>query len=147
MAYSVDQAEALAKQFDKFTTSWLHHLVGQFANLDFWLDEASHALKVLDDYPRRFVLMRDAQGEWVKAHATVAPEFCPFCHGACEFGRETPRPPTRIASQDLDAARRRVKDSTYQLLLRCHRAGLLDEAVLRAACARVGTSVDLADLK
>jgi hypothetical protein len=116
MAYSVDQAEALAKQFDKFTTSWLHHLVGQFANLDFWLEEASHALKVLD-------------------------------HGACEFGRETPRPPTRIASRDLDAARRRVKDSTYQLLLRCHRAGLLDEAALRVACARVGTSVDLADLK
>lgn len=146
MAYSIDQAIAVAEQLEKFTTSYVHHLAGQLANLDFWLDEASRALKVIDDYPRRFTLMRDAQAAWVTAHGTVVSELCPICRGACEFGRETPRPPTRIASQELEAARRRLKDAAYHLLLRFYRAGLLDELALRAACERVGTSVDLADL-
>lgn len=147
MAYSIDQANAVADQLEKFTTSYVHHLAGQVANLDFWLEEVGHALRVIDGYQRRFTLMRDAQSAWVTAHGTVVHGYCPICRGACEFGAAAPPPPTRIASQELDAARRRLKDAAYQFLLRCHRAGLLDEISLRAACARVGTSVDDADLE
>lgn len=147
MAYSIDQANAVASQLEKFTTSYAHHLVGQFANLDFWLDEVIHAVKVLDDYPKRFVRMRDAQLAWVKAHGTVVSGYCAICRGKCEFDPQTPLPPTRLPSQETDAARRRLKDAAYKFLLRCHRAGLVDEGGLRAACDRVGTSVDLDDLK
>lgn len=148
MVYSIEQAELVAQQLEKFTTSYSHHLVSQFANLEFWLDEVRHAVDVIDGYSRRFVTMRDAQREWVEAHGTMVPSpFCPICRGECEFGGpQKPEPPVRIPSQDLDAARRRVKDAAYKLLLRGHRAGLLDEEAVRAACERVGTSVDPSDL-
>jgi hypothetical protein len=147
VAYSIDQATLVASQLERFATSSTHHLVGQFANLDFWLDETVRALHVLDDYPTRFGRMRDAQVSWAQAHGTVVSDFCPLCGGACEFGPETPLPPRRLPSQETEAARRRLKDAAYRLLLRCHRGGLLDEAALRVGCDRVGTSVDLADLK
>ena len=147
MAYSIEQADLLSTQLEKFTTSYAHHLVGQFANVEFWIAEANHAVTVIDDYNKRFTKMRDAQKEWVRAHKTVVSGFCPICRGKCEFDPRTPQPPTRIRSQELDEARRRLKDAVYHFLLRCYRAGLLDEAGLKAACERAGTSVDLKDLK
>lgn len=145
MAYGIDQANNVASQLEKFTTSFAEHLAGQVANLDFWLEEVAHALRVLDGYPTRFSRLRAAQEAWVKTHGPVATSFCPHCGGKCELG-ETPRPPRRVPSGELDEARRRLKDATYRLLLRCHRARMVDEATLRAACQRVGTSVDPADL-
>ena len=147
MAYSIDQASAVATQLEKFATSYAHHLVGQFANMQFWLDEANHALKVIDDYSRRFDLMREAQRTWIKAHGTVVSGFCPHCGGKCEFDPRTPEPPTRLPSREMDEARRRLKDASYHFLLRCYRTGLLDEAALKTGCAYVGTSIDPADLK
>jgi hypothetical protein len=147
MAYSIDQTNAVAMQLEKFTTAYAHHLVGHVANLDFWLEEALHALKVLDEYPSRFVRLRDAQVGWVKAHGTKVSGFCGICGGKCEFDPRTPPPPNRLPSQEIDEARRRLKDAVYKFLLRCHRAGHLEEPALRAACERVGTSVDPSDLK
>jgi hypothetical protein len=121
-------------------------LVGQFANIDFWLDEANHALAVIDNYNKRFTRMRDAQKEWVRAHKTVVSSFCPVCRGKCEFDPRTPEPPARIRDQELEEAQRRLKDAVYHFLLRCHRTGLLDEGELKNLCERVGTSVDLKDL-
>jgi hypothetical protein len=147
MAYSIEQADLLAAQLEKFTTSYAHHLVGQFANVDFWLDEAKRALEVIENYNKRFTRMRDAQKAWIEAHKTVVSSFCPVCRGKCEFDPRRPEPPTRIRSQELEAAKRRLKDAVYKFLLRCHRAGLTDEAGLKAGCQRVGTSVDLKDLR
>lgn len=147
MPYSIDQADMLAAQLEKFTTSYAHHLVGQHANVDFWLEEANHALGVIDNYYKRFTKMRDAQKEWVKAHKTVVSGFCRICCGKCEFDPRPPEPPVRIRNQELAEARRRLKDAVYHFLLRCYRAGLLDKAGLTAACERGGTSVDLRDLQ
>ena len=147
MAYSIDQATLISVQLEKFTTSYAHHLIGQFANLDFWIAEANHAIAVIDNYHKRFTRMRDAQRDWVKAHKTVENSFCPYCGGSCEFGPKPPQRPTRIRSQELEEARRRLKDAVYQFLLRCHRGGLLDDMALKAACEQAGTSVDLKDLK
>jgi hypothetical protein len=36
MPYSTDQANMLATQLEEFTTSYAHHLVGQFANAEFF---------------------------------------------------------------------------------------------------------------
>ncbi len=150
VVYTVDQADAVAKQLEKFSTCYVHQLVGQIANMEFWLEEAVHALKVADDYPARFATLRDAQREWVDAHGTRVSKSCPACRGKCEFEPEEgwkPQPPSRIDSGELKRVRIRLKDAVYRFALRGHRAGLLDEAALRAACDRVGTSVDAADLE
>jgi hypothetical protein len=40
MAYTLERAALIASQLERLATSNVHQLAGQFANLDFWLDEA-----------------------------------------------------------------------------------------------------------
>ena len=149
MSYMIDHANAVAEQLEKFTTGYAHHVVGQHANLEFWLGEARRALDTLDGYGERFRKMAEAQKSWIEAHDTQVGEFCPLCGGACDLTpkMQKPRAPSRYRSSELAAATRRLKDAAYYFLLRCYRMSLLDEAELRAACAGLGTSVDLADLE
>ncbi len=103
-------------------------------------------LATIDDYPRRFRALRDAQLAWVSAHDTTT-LHCPRCDGPCDLGPRTPEPPIRTSSDEMDAARRGVQQGCYRFLLRCHRAGLLDELVLRTACERIGVTVESEDLR
>ncbi|WP_437757882.1 hypothetical protein [Sorangium sp. So ce1389] len=147
MVYSVDRAELLADQLERFAHSNVHQLAGQVANLDFWLDEAAHALRTIDEYPQRFSRLREAQVGWVKAHGTKVSGYCPICGGRCELGPQTPPAPTRIPSEQMEAARGRVRASAYRFLLRCYRSGLLDEAIVRASCERIGVVAETEDLE
>lgn len=148
--YTIEQAERVASQLERFTTGYAHHVAGHFANLEFWLSEAAHALEVLRDYPRRFETLCEAQVGWVQAHGTRVFEggYCNICGGVCEFDeKRTPHRPKRASSAERDAATRRLKDAVYQFVLRCYRMRLLDEAGVRAACDRVSTSVEPGDLE
>lgn len=149
MSYMIEHANAVAEQLEKFTTGYAHHVIGQHANLEFWVDEARHALATLDGYATRFDKMASAQQSWVEAHDTRVGTYCSLCGGACELGpkMEKPRAPRRYRSSEIAAATRRVRDAAYYFLLRCYRMNLLDEEALRTLCEEVGTSVDLADLK
>jgi len=150
MIYTIEKATLLANQLKKFTTSYTHHLVGQFANIDFWLDEVQVALKTIDEYKKRFTNIRDAQKEWVKKHGTKVPGgYCSDCGGKCEFddGPSPPSPPVRTSHTDLDAAYSSLSDATYEFLLRCFRAGLLDQTSLEKMCKRAGTSLEPSDLR
>jgi hypothetical protein len=71
MSYTIEKALLLANQLEKFTTSYAQHLVGQFANLDFWLSEMQEALKAIDGYHHRFQNLRKAQKDWVKNHGVI----------------------------------------------------------------------------
>lgn len=147
MVYSVDRANAVASQLERLASGYVHHLVGHFANAEFWLDEVRHALKVLEDYEHRFQVLHAAQTKWIEDHGTLVPDPCPICGGACEFGPVKPAPPKRIPARERNGAVQRLRDAAYHFLLRSHRAGFLDREALRDACASVGTSVDLADLE
>lgn len=147
VAYSLDHAAFVASQLEKLATQNVHQLRGQFANLDFWLGEAEHAIRILDDYPKRFIQMRDAQLGWVYAHGTLVSGYCPFCGGPCDLGPSPPGAPKRIPSSKLDAARRSVRDAAYHFLRRLYRAKWIDDVRLRAACEQVGTSMDIEDLE
>ena len=147
MAYTTERADALAQLLEKFSTAYAHHVAAQFANMEFWLDEVLHVLAVIDDYPRRFARLRDAQAAWVTAHGTMVSGYCRACRGKCEFDPQPPMPPIRIDHKEFDAARRQLRDGAYHFLLRCHRMGLMDASALKTACERVGTSVDVADLE
>ena len=148
MAYTIEHANQVASQLERFTTAFAHQVVGQFANLAFWLDEVEHAVAVIDAYPSRFAAMELAQHEWVAKHDTVVGSFCRHCGGKCELapGMSPPNAPRRIDARQMAEAKRRVKDATYRFLLRGYRTKLLDRSALIAACERIGTSVDFADL-
>jgi hypothetical protein len=147
MAYSIDRAVILADQLERFAHSNVHQLAGQIANLDFWLDEAVHSLRVIEDYPPRFRRLRDAQVAWVEAHGTKVSGYCPIGMGGCELRPSKPEPPSRIPSEQMAEARSRVQRSAYRFLLRSYRAGLLDEAAVRAACDRIGLVAEPEDLE
>lgn len=54
MAYIIDQANAVAAMLEKFTTAHAYQVAGQFANLEFWLGETTHALDALERYAERY---------------------------------------------------------------------------------------------
>jgi len=55
----------------KFTTGYVHHLVGHFSNVDFWLAEVVAALKTIDEHNSRFQLLYDAQKNGLKTTARL----------------------------------------------------------------------------
>jgi hypothetical protein len=147
MAYTIDRAVGLARQLERFAHSNLHQLAGQVANLEFWLEETDHALRTINEYPRRFGRLRDAQNAWVDAHGTKVAGHCAICGGGCELGAQTPEPPKRIPSQQMEEARKQLKGSALQFLLRCYRAGLVTEAAVRGASDRLELSLENEDLE
>jgi len=147
MSYSIEQAGLLERQLERFATLEAHQLAGHVANLEFWLGEAIHVLATIDGYPDRFRRLRDGQQAWVKRHDTLDNRPCPVCRESpCELGAEPPPPLTRIPSEQMDAARRGVRQGCYRFLLRLHRFRLLDEPALRIACDRVGVTLEREDM-
>jgi hypothetical protein len=147
MAYSIDRAALVTKQLERLATLSAHQLAGQLENLDFWLDESLAALEVLDDYPRRFERLRGGQQRFIDAHKLRTSGFCSPCGGACEFGPQTPRGASRVPAEQLQDARRALREAGYSLFLRLYKSRWIDEARLRAECTRLGASIDRADLE
>jgi hypothetical protein len=149
MIYTIEKTNLIAEQLRRFTTGYAHHIAGQFGNIDFWLHEVQEALKTIDEYNKRFNNIRDEQKKWVDSHGTTVPDYCPQCGGRCEFsnGDSPPPPPVRVSSNDLQATRKELIDSTYFFLLRCYRMNLLNKNILETRCAEIGTSIDPSDLE
>jgi hypothetical protein len=145
--YSIARAELIAGQIARFATQHLHQLAGHHANLAFWLAEAASALHALDGYQARFKQLRDAQVSWVREHETRITQFCPVCQGACEFGPQTPERPSRVPSEDLDAARSSVRAAVRLFLVRLYHAGFLSEPEVRQAADGVGASIEQDDVE
>lgn len=146
MTYSIEQAELLARQLEALATRNAHQVAGQFANLEFWLEEVAHVVTTIDDYPRRFRQLREAQDAWVKAHDTKMTPRCGICRGPCELGPQTPPRPSRISSDELSAARSAVQRTCYRFLLRLYRVGLLAPDALRDACERIDVTLEHEDI-
>ncbi|WP_299683890.1 hypothetical protein [uncultured Dokdonia sp.] len=150
MIYTIEKANLVATQLKKFTTGYGYYVVGQYANIDFWLQEVMEAQKTIDAYTSRFNNMRDAQKEYIVKHDVRVSDYCHICGGKCEFSEgnpPAPSPPKRMSSSVLDTTRRDVVNAMYYFLARCYRMGLLNDATLKEKCDMIGTGIDPADLK
>lgn len=147
MSYSIKRAALIADQLERLATQNAHQLAGQLSNLDFWIAEAADAIRVVDEYPRRFRLLRDAQIAWVNAHGTKVSGYCPICGGACEFDPRTPDPPHRISTEELSAARTAVQTAARRYVLRLYRAHLVDEDAVRRVCHQLDIGVEQEDFQ
>jgi hypothetical protein len=125
----------------KFVTLNPHQLVGHVANLDFWIGEAAHCLKVIDGYQPRFEHLKAAQTEYVSRHGTTQ-----FDLDDSSLSWDA-APPQRVPTLELKTVRRDLCESVYQFLVRCARGRLIDQATVRAKCGDLGISVDAADLR
>jgi hypothetical protein len=149
MIYTLKKAEMVAEQLRRFTSGFAHHVVGQYANIDFWMAEVLTAQQTLDQYKARLDNMSKAQSEWVENHGTpVYTEYCPICGGKCEFdnGLNNSRYIKRTPSKVINATRTKLVNSTYYFLARCYRMGLLNDEELKEKCDAIGTGIDPGDL-
>lgn len=120
MAYSTDIADVLAAQLERFVTLNRHQLVGQAANLDFWLAEVGHCFDVIDRYGERFARLDTAQ----RTSAAEAPA------------------PKRVPEHALRKARRALAGAAFRFLARCRDELILSPGAFRAGCVRIGLDPD-----
>ena len=147
MIYTIEKANMITEQLRRFKSGFAHHVVGQFTNIDFWLNEVLEAQKTIDGYNARFNNIRDTQKNWIENHGTEIYDYCPYCVGKCELSNGKPSPPNRISSSDLIEVRRELVNSTYYFLIRCYRMKLINDEELKQKCDVIGTSIDPNDLK
>jgi hypothetical protein len=142
MSFSTDLAKLVADQLSRFVTLNRHQLAGQVANLDFWLGQVCPALEAIDGYGKRFQRLKAGQARHVAAHHTT--EFSlddPCCT------QRKPAPPRRIPDYEMRDARRELCEAGRRFLVRCYNEGLIEESVLRQACAEWGVGVDASELR
>ncbi|VXB55878.1 conserved hypothetical protein [Flavobacterium sp. 9AF] len=147
MIYTIKKANLIKEQLRRFTTSYAHHVVGQFANIDFWLNEVINSLEVIDEYKMRFDNIYNAQKKWIEDHGTIIHEYCPICNGKCEFSSGKPNLPVLKHKHEVNDMRKELVNTAYFFLLRCFRIGLLTGEELKQKCDTIGTSIDPNDLK
>lgn len=138
MSYSTDAARLLAQQLTRFSTIERHQLVGQLANLDFWLREFKHNLDLLDGYNERFERLKEAQAKYTSEHNTI--EYAlddPCCIRGPISG------PKRAPSSEMKRVRRELCDSLYRFLRRCYDEQLIDEFAARKASDSLGISTEV----
>lgn len=147
MIYSAEKENLISEQLKKFTSGYTHHVVGHFANIDFWINEAKEALNVINDHKHRFDSMYNAQKKWIEEHQPVVHEYCPMCGGKCEFSDGKPTLPEFKHKRVLADAKKDLADAAYFFLVRCFRIGLLTKEALKEKCDLIETSIDPNDLK
>ena len=141
MSFSTEMAKLVGDQLARFVTLNRHQLAGHVANLDFWLGQARNALEVLDGYSKRFQRLKAAQTRHVSEHHTT--EFAlddPCCT------QRVPAPPRKVPQDELREARRALCNAARRFLVRCCNERLIEESVLRQACADLAIEVDSAEL-
>ena len=124
VAYPADIANLLSAQLTKFVGSQRHEIAEEAPHLDFWVGEVRHCLAVTDGYGRRF-----------------EPSMARDLSKALPIASSR-----RVPDHELRRARRALCDAAYRLLVRMLHEGLIVEATLRDACARLGLGVEECDL-
>jgi len=66
MIYTVEKANLITRQLNKFKDSYAFMVAGQFANIDFWMNEVESTIKAIDEHNIRFAKMYDAQEKWIE---------------------------------------------------------------------------------
>ncbi|GLB50253.1 hypothetical protein [Neptunitalea lumnitzerae] len=146
--FEKQRAKLISEQLRKFTDSYAYMVAGQFANIDFWINEAITSLKALDEHNIRFEKMYNAQKNWIEEKKVKVPDYCYICNGICELSHDGYITPD-LPKQKIDKTeiRKKLINSVYYFLIRCYKVGLLDQEEMKSFCNQIGTDIDPYDLK
>jgi predicted patatin/cPLA2 family phospholipase len=150
MIYTLEKAVLVTEQLRKFTDSNDYMVVGQFANIDFWIDEVVATLHAIDKHNIRFNKMYEAQENWIETYDVRVPDYCHICRGICELSEEhykRPELPKKRANIEKKEIRKELVNAVYYFLIRCCNMELINKEEIKAYCDKVGTSIDPGDLK
>lgn len=150
MIYTVEKAKLITQQLKKFKDSYAFMVAGQYANIDFWINEVESSIKAIDEHNDRFEKMYKAQEKWVEEKNVKIPDYCMICNGICELSDKhykKPDLPKQRATNEKNDSKKELLNVTYYFLVRCFKLELLNEKLFREFCNRIGTSIDQNDLK
>ncbi|MCE2962852.1 MAG: hypothetical protein ACK5UE_03350 [Chitinophagales bacterium] len=145
MIYTVEKAILVTNQLKKFKDSYAFMVAGQFANIDFWMNEVMSGLKAIDEHNMRFEKMYKAQKKWTEEKNVKVPDYCSICNGICELSNKhyiKPELPKNSAKKEKIDSRKELINASYYFLVRCFKLELLDENLFREYCHCIGTSID-----
>jgi len=122
--------DALGDVLERAAGGTKDRLAGYVANFDFWVDEASHCLRLIKEYDDRSDRFREVQQR-------VAAGGWPNYDERSGFV-----PPPRDAKHSTSwnarkEARRKVVGAMAKFLNRCAKEGLIDEATRSATAAKI----------
>ena len=66
MIYTIEKANLITERLRRFTDSYAYMIAGQFANIDFWIDEVTNSIRAIDEHNLRFGKMCNAQKIWIE---------------------------------------------------------------------------------
>ena len=142
MAYVTELASLLTKNLERFVTLNDYQLAGHCANLEFWISEVDHCLRVMDGYKTRFETMAYAQADFAKNNYSVDWQTIgPFDDG------QTPKRPIKVPDHERKQARRELEDVCYRFLVRSFNSALIDRPTFDRWTVKLSIGVDEADLK
>jgi hypothetical protein len=121
---------ALTDVLNRAATGSADRLAGYAANVEFWIDEAEHCLRVIDGYDDRFRRFHKAQQEVVASRGPMKWD---------ERGWRSPPPETHPTStpDDLKRARRQIVGAMAKFLDRCVKERLIGQTLRQSAAARI----------
>src|ERR1700742_3466387 len=121
---------ALTDVLERAATGSADRLAGYARNVDFWIDEAEHCLRVIDGYKGRYLRFHEAQQEVVAKRGRMKWE---------ERGWRSPPPEIHPTStpDDIKRARRDVVGAMAMFLDRCGKEGMIGQKKRQAAAARI----------
>ena len=120
---------ALTDVLERAVAGSADRLAGYAANVDFWIDEAEHCLRVIDGYETRFDRFHEAQQTVVAARGRMKWK---------ERGWRSPPPETHATStrDDLMRARRHVVGALSKFLDRCAKEKMIGQKKHQSAAAK-----------
>jgi hypothetical protein len=122
--------DALADVLTNAATGTRDRLAGYVANFDFWIDEADHCLRLIDEYDQRFQRFQAAQ----RTVASGAPLRWDERSGWTPPPAEVKRSSTWNERKE---AKRKVVGAMAKFLNRCAKEGFIDEAKRSATAAKI----------
>jgi hypothetical protein len=141
MPYTTEIANALVATLRMFQSLNRHQFAGNAANVEFWIDEAKHCLDVVDGYRTRFDAIKKAQADYVAKHQTVTTGY------GDDGYRSIPPAKSNLSEQERKQIRKDIVAAAYAFVIRAFKEGLIAEKHVRELVARIGASVDPADLR
>ena len=120
---------ALTDVLERAASGSADRLAGYAANIDFWIDEAEHCLRVIEGYQDRFQRFEEAQQKVVAERGRMKWN---------ERGWRSPPPQIHATStrDDLVGARRRVVGAVGKFLDRCAKEQMIGQKKFLAAAAK-----------
>ncbi len=125
MSYVKEICQPLIRVLEHSATLPAHLLAGHAANAEFWVEEVSHCLSVMDGYSERFERLKVAQDKWMLS-----------------AGVNEVRPQRHFTKTERAELKHALQEAISKFLKRCRAEEMISQGVLDGYYARLEISTE-----